>query len=474
MAIEYQLPIQEFVGGVTYRTPYEQNLANKLKDPTRAVAKIYATIIPTGLWYRAVFQGDPNDPKAQMSFKHDFDLQAAKKPGLRSPFTYVDKDWGPHSVSSWPTVREAMKETGEKLEPAIDYILQSAPDIHAREFANHLISQAQHLKEGEVEALMDDHLSISPDQKIVWSCVFAEYLDDSLLGIKASPQALLARVLRGKTRKANEMILTYEQATLDQGLNLVRPNVIIADMDMCSGWLGVGDRRISGQHLPNDLSDRSAVYQFLKRIAARNEKLSPLAEEYLGFSISVDDLMLYVLAHEYHHGFKAEGEVERLGAHRSHVKEGVANLKGVITSASRRFSEDHLLKVVRGLLAYSLGDVGKNGLKVVFDRFGLRQPSVQQLLDKDNPYRFNAHLLLNEGSRVKALRHPSGSVNLDKFIPVVEGLDLEFSDLTVSGDEESVVKYARDKMRLIRFYPVSKVMKEVVSGFRHLPHLRAS
>lgn len=469
MHAERILPIQEF-SGVEITNPFEEELVERLKEPTRRAAKWYQLMVEPPMWYSRIYKGGFDDRVNLEKFKTEFNRRSASDSELKSPYTFIDENWRPRSFASVRAVNRLLKEDICKfLMPIAEWLRESPLQKSYSEFADFIENTAVLLPEGRFDELMVEFLRLPTAQRVNWMINLVEYLDDPL-GVKASPEGFLAYTDKKRTFQANTNIALYERAAKEKyGISLIPVKAFVSYMIMCSGLLGVGDRRISAFNIPNDpkVSEKAGnaiIGLFPDRISKKNQsKLAPALEGLCGIKSSDQDAETFALAHEEAHGLRFEGETQRLGPQRSVVREGLANRLGVGLAASGRFTDEHVRQVVYGHLAYASDDIGTKLGRLVTEPLGRNQPTLDEILQESGPYGVDAYLLARISFLRRFIRHPMRAVNVDGIVRLAEEMVPIYIELAKAGTEEVVRKALGEFIDKRKMFPLPGVLKEILS-----------
>lgn len=461
---EYQLPIQEF-SGAEPRGVLTKELAMWLKESARSMADVYREVSDPPVWYREVYKGSFKDAKSLGKFKAEFNKRAEENPALKDPYTYIDKNWESHSVVTLPSVHQTLERVSSEILSVAKWLKGKTSGEMGIKFTEYLETTAKCLVEGKFDEGQKAFLELPTRIRVSFLASLVEYYDDPL-GVKASPEAAVMAVDPELTIQANEAVGLYRKVYLDRfGYQPIYSKAFVAQMRLCSGWLGVGDRRVSAFNLPNDpkISNEvgnTVIYIFPARIAEKNDNvLAPKLKELCGVASKANEAEAFAFAHEVAHGERPEGEARRLGPLRSTVREGWANRRAILLSAHGLFTDDHTERVIRGHLAYGADDLGDLS-KVVFDPLGRNQPSLAEILKKD-PYTFDSYILWRIGFFRGAFNRSKGTVDYDKIIRLAEEVDPIYAELARYGTEDSARRAFEGMIDKKRNFFVPLVLKEI-------------
>lgn len=471
MFAEHRLAIHEFTG-VEVGNAFERQLVEKLKEPTRKVAQVYRLVADPPQWYRGVFSGSFDDSKELEEFKKEFNRRVSDNPLLRDPYAFIDEKWQARSIIYIRGVRFILRSISEQLREIIPWIKSEAMTrVYSTDFADYISFVRDALPNGEFDSITVEALKLPTALRVGWLPTPQESYDDPL-GIKRSPQAFLTYTDWGATTRVNRDIALYNRASRAKfEYPLIPAKAYVDYMIIASGWLGAGDRNISGFNIPNDpqVSERAGntmIRVFPQRISAKNSQtLSPASERLYGVGSSNEDVQPFVLAHEVSHGVRPKGEAERLGGMRAPVREGWANRRSLVLASSPFFAEDYCLKVCRGLLAYSASDIGSKIESVIFEPYGRNQPTLDQII-KESPYAVDAYLLIRRAFLERAIRSPIGSIDFNKILRISEEMDSVYENIARNGTEESAQRTLENLIDRRRGILVGDAIKKALSLFR--------
>lgn len=470
------LHIQEF-SGVEVTNPYEEELIERLKEPTRRVAYLHQLMTDPPLWYKKIFHGDFKDKASLELFKSVYNKNAIANPKLKNPYTFIDTNWHPKSITTLRPIESRLREIGDLLSPIADWIRESPLEKSYADFADYVESSARLLPAGKFDELMIHYLQLPTSQRVRWMINLVEYLDDPL-GVHASPEGEVAYNDRKQTQEANKDATLYDTVALEKyNRGLIPVKVFVSYMILSSGFLGVG--RISAFNVPNDprVSDKAGnavIELFPDRISKKNQaKLAPALEKLTGVRSSDTDAETFVLAHEKAHGWRFKGETQRLGIQRSVVKEGLANRGGIGLANSKHFSEEHIRHVIYGHLAYAADDLGfaseepdRKLRYLVTEPLGRNQPTYEQILEESGPYGVDAYLLARLGFVKEYIRHPMGVINEEGILKLAEEMIPVYTELAESGNEELVQKMLEEFIDRRKVFPLPGLLKDILSKLR--------
>lgn len=434
-------PIQEF--DVTPRNVTHRKILELLKAPTRLAADLHIKVGPR-LWYGDVFKGDFNSPEDWEKFAREYRDRVSQDPSLRDRYSRITKGWHAAPIASVPQVNTILNDLSIMLFSGAARVESNARNRAYKAFAGYLKESASLLPEGKFDDAMVSFLKLPTNLRVGWMVLPVEYQDDPL-GDRASFQGLLAYPDLRQTRIANKTTARYMAAAQDlYGEQPMSARVFVANVVISSGFLGVGERQISGFNVPNDqeVAERAGntvIYSFPNGMNKKNtERLSPALKKVTGRESSLQDISDYTLAHEIAHGYRPAGEQERLGSMRAAVREAWASARAVHLSSSPRFSESLTERVVVGDLAFASDDIGRF-YGQLFEPYGRNQPTVSELL-RESPYAVGAYILLRQAFLEGAIRDPYGHVNVDKLRGLAADRDEIYAEMVKSGTEESAKK----------------------------------
>src|SRR3989344_8265066 len=115
---EVRRPIQEY--NINPKNPFDSDVVDMLKEPTRIAADLHLAVSPQ-FWYGKIFNGNFHDPVAWNKFCLLFEEHAADDPLLNNPYTYIDKNWQPVSITADPEVQNLLKRLRRELLPVGDF-----------------------------------------------------------------------------------------------------------------------------------------------------------------------------------------------------------------------------------------------------------------------------------------------------------------------------------------------------------------
>ncbi|MFH0937385.1 MAG: hypothetical protein V1808_03755 [Candidatus Daviesbacteria bacterium] len=447
---ENLVPVQEF-SGIDFKTPFERELVEQLKKPTRLVGYWYQELVPMA-WYRRVLSSTPSGLPDWNKLRGEFN-EHSNIEELESPYTVINKKWEAKSMLSIPPIRGIIHEISNNLPSIAEYIRRNCTSESYKEcyleFAKYLDNVAILLKEKK-EGKFDDALilfaKLPKELKISWMGLPVEYQDDPL-GFKAAPESIIAYMDRIQTIEANDQIEKYKQVAIQKyGEPPYDAKVFVANIVMRSGFLAAHDRQPSAFNIPNDpavieKAGNAVTYLFPNGMAEKNvTRLTPALQELWGKSCSDEAIQKFVLAHEFSHGYRPFGAAQRLGSLRSVVREGEANQKGIVlTSAISSNKSKYLMEVIEGALGFAADDLGKELRETIKEPFGRRQPTLEKILE-EGPYTFDAYVLIRKSYLSKAIKYGEKITlkGMDTIVRQAEELDSIYTRMDKEGTEQSV------------------------------------
>lgn len=467
---ERLLPIQEF-SGVEITNPFEEDLVTRLQEPTHDVAHLYQMVVDPLVWYTGVYSGSFGDPKKLDTFKREYNRRAEEDPILKDPYTYIDSNWTPRSIASLPEVNKRLRKMSKSLVLTAKSIRKGPLVNSYADFADYLEVTAEALPEGHFNESMVKFLRLPTSNRVRWMGLPVEYQDDPL-GIKYAPQSFISYTDKEQTIAANLLIARYEKVGREKfGVAPTSANTFVSYMIACSGFLGVGDRRISAFNIPNnsEVSDSAGnvvIDLFPDRIAKKNEKvLSPALERLSGVQSSSEDVEEFALAHEEGHGWRFKGEDQRLGPVRSHIREGLANRRAVLMAATQYFPTEHTRRVVLGHLAYGADDLGEKFRAIIFEPLGRNQPTVEELV-MGGSYTPDAYFLWRQAFLRGAVSRATGSINEEGIVRLAEEIEPIYAEIASSGTEESARQRLAELIDTRTVFSVTQALKDVLDKAR--------
>lgn len=471
---EDPLPFQEF-SGVNFSRQEEAELAERLVSPTRKVGKWYQKVVTPPVWYKGAFKGSLANPQEVATFQKEYNQRSIINPTLKDPYTYIDSMWRARSIAFLPGVVGILNSISRDLRSTAMWVRQSSLNRTYSQFADYLELTAQSLPEGNFDASMKAFVELPSTQRVRWLGLPVEYQDDPL-GVKFAPEAFISYTDWEGTIQANKTIDAYEKAGERKfGRPPTPASAFVAYMIACSGFLGVGNRRISAFNIPNDdAAEKVVIYLFPDRIGKKNEtSLAPAMKKLTGIESSNEDAEAFVFSHEEGHGWRFNKEAERNGPLKPNIREGLANRRALILAAESNLSPDHIGRVVKGYLAYGADDLigdkqtGEWFRKILSEPYGRNQPTLEQIL-QGNPYRLDAYFTYR-AAYLKGLVRPDGYIDIDGLIRLAEEYEPIYAELARSGDEQTARETFNDLIDRRRVFSVPDLFRDLADWMRINP-----
>ncbi len=462
MVIEPEHPtsIKEFDPVIT--NPLHAEVISHLKEPTREGAYLDRRVHPK-LWYGSVYGGrfdSYGNPVQEgrwedgwRAFKEEYQVRSAENPALNDPYSLVDSSWNPASILTDENVRQRIEGVAETLIPAADVIRdwRSSPVTKMdKRFARDLREVSALLKEGKFDEAMTVIIKQPAEVPITWIMQPVESYDDPFKKRRSFEGVLFLNDFFLTQRLGSEYTKFEAAAKAYYGEAPFKAKVVAGRLVMLTGFLGEEEMRVQAFNIPNDpatakMAGRTMICIFPGRIAKKvREKLQPALNPLLGVNCNVDDASRLVLAHEAIHGYRPEGEDERLGIYRSEHRELRATDGAVAVTSTRRYTSYYQNSVVRGSLAYAADDIGQYRTSV-FEPLNQRQPTIDELRKDVGGYGVGGYIIIRQGVLHGALKKPesgrSPRHNFDKLIDLAVERDRELKKISESGTPQEAGRF---------------------------------
>jgi len=452
---EVRRPIQEY--NINPKNPFDSDVVDMLKEPTRIAADLHLAVSPQ-FWYGKIFNGNFHDPVAWNKFCLLFEEHAADDPLLNNPYTYIDKNWQPVSITADPEVQNLLKRLRRELLPVGDFIKTHARWENDQLFADYLESLSELLPLGRFDEGMGELLRLPTDLQVNFIELPIEYQNDPLKK-RYSFEGMLALPDRDATKRAKSDMDSFNKAAIEKfdSVPLVSAKVIVANVVMLSGWLGEESRRISAFNIPNNQrvaeeAGNNLIYLLYGRMKEKSERiLSPKLFRQFGFTCNVLDAIRYTEWHEGVHSWR--WNEEQLGGMRIVLREAMAADRPIVLSSASNVTDGARRRVIRGDLGFACDDVGKywENLKAPY---GENQPTLEQL-KVENDYAPGSYLILREGIRKGAFKKGKPGFSEDILIELSKERDEEYENIAKSGSEEKAERYFKGLLQETKNYPVN-------------------
>lgn len=449
--------------------PFDGEIVNRLKDPIRRAADLHL-IVDRRLWYGEVYKG-PFDSNSQQwkEFRTEYLLRGKENSMIRNPYTAIDKNWNPVSISSIPKVRVHLLEAAHEFEDISLWLQRSSRNENYLILAEFLSKQRTNMLGGEFDEGMKDLLRLPTELTVISEILPNEPYNDPNYD-KASVEGLLAYNDKDGTRQSNLQMLKLKKSALEiYGEVPLDAKVTIAHPVLMSGFLGEAKRKIVGHNKARAEVAKEAgnhlIQIFPVLLEAKHTNMAPKLSKAYGIrSGNSWDIVHYVQGHEYSHSYNYEEEDENWGSWMAPGRELWAAERAVVLSSTDQFSQQYRTGVVKGYLEFACDDVGDllNRIKEG-DMEGL---TPEEIYRQTNEYGVGGAIILRQAARHDALG--SGKFNIDKLIDLARERDKRLQGIAMSGNEEEARRFFSEMLTEVKLYPVPEISEKKPNGDRVL------
>ena len=457
---EREKDIREFDYTVT--NYFERSLIDRLKEPTRRGADLHL-VVNNSLWYGSVYRGsfDKNSPQWKI-FSEEYSQRAKENPMISNPYTMLDSEWNPVSITSTPSVRSHLEFLAIELGSIALWLGgYNQRDEDYRIFAQYLKNQARFLMDGEFDEGMKALLKLPTDLPITWEVLPVEPYNDPNQD-KASFEGLLAYHDRDATRAAEIQMAKFKQAAIDvYGQAPLDAKVVVAHPIIMSGFLGEDKRKIVGHNKARAEVAKEAgnhLIQIFPVLAEdKHNIMAPKLLDALGIKVgNYWDLIHYVQGHEYSHSYIYNDEDERWGRWLAVGRELWAADRAVVLSSTDQFTSQFHRGVVRGYLEFACDDVGNLLPRIKSGE--MQGLTVEEIQKRTSEYGIGGAIILRQAIRHNVLGF--GRYDTDKLIDLARERDRILYNIALGGNEEEVGRFLKDMIEEITIFPVPEIPKE--------------